>query len=272
MTHHTTLTFLGTGYATATRCYNTCFYLNSDGQSLLVDAGGGNQILNQLERAGIPLTDVHHLYLTHAHTDHVLGAVWVLRMVMQQMRKGLYEGTLHVYGHEKVLRVLLWICRETLPGKLTALIGERVIVHELASGDNFDLGDLHVTAFDIFSTKEKQFGFRAQLGSGKVLVCLGDEPYNANTRPFVEGADWLLSEAFCLYADRERFKPYEKHHSTARDAAMLAQELGVGSLVLYHTEDTALQTRKADYTAEAKECFSGNVFVPDDLETLVVEP
>lgn len=42
---------LGTGYATATHCYNTCFILKTPDTMLLVDAGGGNGILNQLEEA-----------------------------------------------------------------------------------------------------------------------------------------------------------------------------------------------------------------------------
>ena len=44
------LTMLGTGYATAMRCYNTCFLLQSADTLLMVDAGGGNGVLNQLER------------------------------------------------------------------------------------------------------------------------------------------------------------------------------------------------------------------------------
>lgn len=271
MANQTTLTMLGTGYATATRCYNTCFHLKNENDVLLVDAGGGNQILSRLEKSGLPLTAVHHLYLTHAHTDHVLGAVWVLRMVMQQMRKDAYDGCLHVYGHDKVLMVLRWICEQTLPGKLTALLGSRVVLHEVKNGDEFQVGRMKITAFDIYSTKEKQFGFRALLPKGKILVCLGDEPYNERSKPFLENADWLLSEAFCLYADRERYKPYEKHHSTARDAAILAGQLGVSNLVLYHTEDRSLSTRKARYTEEAENVFKGRVFVPDDLETIVVE-
>lgn len=265
-----TLTMLGTGYATATRCYNTCFTIKSACTTLLVDAGGGNTILNRLEEAGTPLASIHHLYLTHAHTDHVLGAVWVLRMVMQMSRKGAYDGTLHVYGHDKVLGVLEWICRQTLPAKLSSLIGSVVVLHEVKNGDTFGVADMTITAFDILSTKEKQFGFRAQWPDGMVLACLGDEPYNEAAKPYVEGAQWLLSEAFCLYADREKYKPYEKHHSTALDAARLAAALKAQNLVLYHTEDRSLSTRKKLYTAEAKTEFGGNVFVPDDLETITL--
>ena len=49
----TELTMLGTGNATVTRCYNTCFTIKTGKNILLVDAGGGNGILGQLEKAGI---------------------------------------------------------------------------------------------------------------------------------------------------------------------------------------------------------------------------
>ena len=41
----------GTGNAQATRCYNTCFAIKTDDGIFLVDAGGGNAILAQMERA-----------------------------------------------------------------------------------------------------------------------------------------------------------------------------------------------------------------------------
>lgn len=69
---NTELIILGTGNATVTRCYNTCFALKRDNEILLVDAGGGNGILSQLEKANIPLSDIHEIFVTHAHTDHIL--------------------------------------------------------------------------------------------------------------------------------------------------------------------------------------------------------
>ncbi|MBQ4508663.1 MAG: hypothetical protein II970_07190 [Paludibacteraceae bacterium] len=59
------ITMLGTGNALATRCYNTCFTLHDpSGEVLLVDAGGGNGILTQLEQAEIDLRLIRHLFLT----------------------------------------------------------------------------------------------------------------------------------------------------------------------------------------------------------------
>ena len=266
------ITMLGTGNATVSQIYNTCFVLQTPSTLMLVDAGGGNGILAQLKKVNVRISDIHHLFVTHAHTDHVLGVIWVIRMVAQC--KG-YEGLLHVYGNDKVMKVIKTIIDMILAKKQLAKVAERVVFHQLEDGDCFKVGDMKLECFDIQSTKEKQFGFRAELPSssdesGKplVLACLGDEPYNEQNRRYIVGADWMMCEAFCLYADRDTFKPYEKCHSTALDAGKLAEELGVKNLILYHTEEKTLANRKEKYTREAAENFKGRIFVPDDLEVI----
>lgn len=262
------LILLGTGNAMVTRCYNTCFALQQENEYFLVDAGGGNGIFNQLEKAGIPVTGIHRMFVTHAHTDHILGVVWVIRKIATSMSKGEYTGDFKLYGHEGVIEALRVFCRLTLPGKIVKYIGDRIMFCEVADGDRVEAVGMKLQFFDIASTKIKQFGFRADLPEGKVLACLGDEPYNERCREYVEQADWLLCEAFCLYSDREIFSPYEKHHSTALDAGRLAAVLGIKNLVLYHTEDKNLAVRKVKYTEEAASVFSGTVYVPDDLEKI----
>ena len=267
----TQITMLGTGSATVSQIYNTCFLLKTSSTLMLVDAGGGNGILAQLRKVNVQISDIHHLFVTHAHTDHVLGVIWVIRMVAQC--KG-YEGLLHVYGNDKVMKVIKTIIDMILAKKQLAKVAERVVFHQLEDGDCFEVGDMKLECFDIQSTKEKQFGFRAELPSSDesdkplVLACLGDEPYNEQNRRYIVGADWMMCEAFCLYADRDTFKPYEKCHSTALDAGKLAEELGVKNLILYHTEEKTLANRKENYTREAAENFKGRIFVPDDLEVI----
>lgn len=277
------ITMLGTGNATVSQIYNTCFVLQTSSTLMLVDAGGGNGILSQLKKANVQISDIHHLFVTHAHTDHVLGVIWVIRMVAQC--KG-YEGLLHVYGNDKVMKVIKTIIDMILAKKQLAKVAERVVFHQLEDGECFEVGDMKLECFDIQSTKEKQFGFRAELpgvsedcassdhvsednhAKPLVLACLGDEPYNEQNRRYIEGADWMMCEAFCLYADCDSFKPYEKCHSTALDAGKLAEELGVKNLILYHTEEKTLDNRKENYTREAAENFKGRIFVPDDLEVI----
>lgn len=267
----TQITMLGTGNATVSQIYNTCFVLQTPSTLMLVNAGGGNGILAQLKKVNVQISDIHHLFVTHAHTDHVLGVIWVIRMVAQCKE---YEGLLHVYGNDKVIKVIKTIIDMILAKKQLAKVAERVVFHQLEDGDCFEVGDMKLECFDIQSTKEKQFGFRAELPSSDesdkplVLACLGDEPYNEQNRRYIVGADWMMCEAFCLYADRDTFKPYEKCHSTALDAGKLAEELGVKNLILYHTEEKTLANRKENYTREAAENFKGRIFVPDDLEVI----
>lgn len=259
---------LGTGNAAVTRCYNTCFALETGGEYLLCDAGGGSGILRQLKAAGIGFGSIHHLIITHAHCDHLLGAVWVLRMVGTAMNGGSYEGKLHIYCHQTIADGLAAMTRLMLPAKIFALLGERILFHPVEDGLQTSILGHPVSFFDIRSTKLLQFGFTLGLGDGRRLCCLGDEPYNPACKGWVKGASWLLSEAFCLYGHRERFKPYEKHHSTVLDAAKLAEQLQIPHLVLWHTEDATLEERKQLYTAEARQAYHGDLYVPDDLEVI----
>ena len=94
------------------------------------------------------------------------------------------------------------------------------------------------------------------------------ETYNKCEEKYAKGSDWMFHEAFCLYGQRDIFNPYEKHHSTVKDASELAENLGVKNLVLYHTEDKNIKKRKELYGAEGREYYHGNLFVPDDLDVI----
>lgn len=262
------LIMLGTGNAMATKCYNTCFALKIGCEYFLVDAGGGNGIMLQLEKAEIKYQAIHNMFVTHAHTDHVLGVIWVIRKIAKLMSTEKYDGNLNIYCYKELQHIITTFCEMTLTAKLNKYIGNRIKFNIIDNGDSHTILGMEIHFFDIASTKMKQYGFRAILPNNKILVCLGDEPYNDVCKSYVEHCDWLLSEAFCLYEDCDVFKPYEKHHSTALDAGKLAEALKVANLVLYHTEDTTIDTRKKRYTSEAKIAFLGNVYVPDDLDII----
>jgi ribonuclease Z len=264
------LTILGTGNAAVSECYNTCCVLSDKEEYFLVDAGGGNRILKLLKDAGIELEDIHNIFVTHEHIDHVLGVIWLIRMIGQRMNQGKYEGDLRIYCHQELAEKIQTIASLTIQKKVCRHMGERIQFVKVESGEQREIMGCTVTFFDIASTKAKQFGFTMKLKNGGKFTCVGDEPYNEANYEYVKGSSWLLHEAFCLYAEADKFKPYEKHHSTVKEACQLAEELGVPNLLLYHTEETHLKERKELYTAEGQEYYHGNLYVPDDMEEFII--
>ncbi len=264
------LTMLGTGHALVTECYNTCFVISEDNKHFLVDGGGGNAILKQLKAADISLDQIHDVFITHKHIDHLLGIVWIVRVVCQNMMKNSYDGILNIYGHDEVLKLLRDMTRSLLWEREFAFIDDRIKLHEITDGQNVDIIGHDTTFFDVGSKKAKQFGFSMELSRHEMLTCCGDEPLTEKGKPYAENCKWLLHEAFCLYSERNIHKPYEKHHSTVKDACEMAENLGVPNLVLYHTEDDNIMDRKNLYTREGKMFYHGNLIVPDDLEVITL--
>ena len=261
------LTILGTGNATVTECYNTCFALSDGNRHFLVDTCGGNRILKVLKDTGIQLEDIHDIFITHEHIDHLLGVIWLIRMIGQKkIGQGKYEGNLRIYCHEELARSIRMIAELTIQKKVTKYFDDRILFVPVHHGETKEILGCPVTFFDIFSTKAKQFGFTMLLPNGVKFTCCGDEPYNEKDYEFVKGSDWLTHEAFCLYGEADKFKPYEKHHSTVKEACQLAEELQIPHLILYHTEEMHLKERKELYTREGREYYHGKLFVPDDLE------
>lgn len=264
------LTMLGTGHASVRKCYNTCFVISEEANHFLVDAGGGNGILTILDEEKIEIRQIHDMFVSHAHTDHMLGAIWMIRIIGHDICNEKYEGDFRVYCHKELTGILMNICEMTLLPKVLNLFGNRIRFITVEDGDVHKVLGRNVRFFDIHSTKIKQFGFSFDIEGELRLGFCGDEPLTEETVHNVEGCRWLMHEAFCLYSERDIFQPYRKHHSTVKDACEMAERLKVENLILYHTEETHLQERKKLYSEEGKAYFRGNLFVPNDREQIVL--
>ncbi|RII35328.1 MBL fold metallo-hydrolase [Clostridium chromiireducens] len=262
------INILGTGSAMVTKCYNTCFTLSKDDEHFLIDTGGGNTILTNLEKLDIPINRIHNMFISHNHNDHILGSVWIIRAVAQGILNNKYTGNLNIYCHETSIDAVKTISAFVLQKKFLDMFDSRIIFNKISDNYTVTILDRPTTFFDIHSTKDLQYGFRTLLSNGKFMTFLGDEPYRDAVKDYCENVDYLFHEAFCLYSQREIFKPYEKHHATAKDACKNAKELNVKNVILYHTEDKNLEKRKELYTNEGKEEFQGTIYVPDDLDII----
>ena len=262
------LTMLGTGSAGVTECYHTCFTVENEGEYLLADGGGGN-LLSRLRAAGVRWQDIRHVFVTHVHTDHLLGVFWLMRAIHYSKPQDLDGKTITFYGHDEVITLLRDMTVRMFPRE--DVLHPAIRFEVLEDGQEFSAVGHRLRAFDVGSAKTKQFGFSLYYGEGKKLTCCGDEPYHECEREYAENSTWLLHEAFCLKSEADIFHPYEKQHSTVTDACQTAEQLGVKNLLLYHTEEKNLSRRRELYTAEGRQYFSGNIVVPDDLDVLTIE-
>ena len=120
------LTILGTGNALVTECYNTCFVISDGDKHFMVDGGGGNGILTQLKRAGLDWKDMRHIFVTHKHLDHIMGIIWMVRMICQHMRSGVYEGEAYIYSHKEVIELIRSMSQALIRGKDVAMLDDRL--------------------------------------------------------------------------------------------------------------------------------------------------
>lgn len=67
------ITMLGVGAGGTRDLYNTCFLLSNEQGNLLVDTGGSIELLKRLEQVDIDFKTINNIFISHSHTDHILG-------------------------------------------------------------------------------------------------------------------------------------------------------------------------------------------------------
>lgn len=289
------ITMLGTGHAMTFQCFNTCCVYENENGKMLVDTGGGNQLLRQLQLAGVNTSEISAVFITHRHTDHIMGLPWLFRTIGGPGS----SQKLTLYLHADVMKVAKGMLELLFPEKLDAIMDSVAFV-EIAHGDETEILGRKFRFLDLNSPNVPQFGFSMTLGTGKRMVFHGDVPFDEVNRNEIQGADYLMHEAFNLASDKGGpggmppmgggmppvpggMPPMgggpmpggpggkggpKMGHSTVREAAGYAASLGVKSLILMHGSDNGLDTRKQDYIAEARQEFAGEIYAPNDLDVI----
>lgn len=261
------ITFLGTGNGNTLDFFNTCLVISNDNGYFLVDTGGGCEVRKRLSMANIELKEIKDIFISHSHTDHILGLIWMYKKLGIMKMHNEISDKVNVYCNEVVYEAIKGIAKYVLPEKLNEILDEVINYVILNDGDTYNICGVDYTFFDIHAKDTKQFGFKFEHNC-KNIFFMGDETLKIELYDMVKDADFIMHEAFCLDSEAEIFHPYEKNHSTALSAAKVMEELGVKTLLLYHTEDNLGNNRKDAYTKEAKMVFKGNVIVPDELEVI----
>ena len=243
--------------------------LQHDDKFLLVDTGGGMQILKQLRLSGIKVSDIHDVFISHFVIDHLLGLIPFIRIVLMSIKVGEYEGILNIYCDKEIKEIVDYIINVTFYEHHIKTYKDRVIYHNLQDGQEYDVIGYKMKILDTYSKATVQFGFEIILEDNKRLFYLGDVPCAEQNYEKVKNSDWVLHECLST-SENSKYSslPGAKTHSTVMGVCKNMNQLNVKNLILWHTSDENIETKKQRFLAEGKEYFDGNLYVPDDLDVI----
>ena len=261
------ITILGTSAMVPTKTRSqTAVFLKHDTDGFLFDCGEGTQ--RQFQYAGIPLTRITHLFISHWHGDHTQGITGVI----QSLGANEYQKTLHIFGPPGT--------EKRLAALKSAFVFELKIsfeVHEVASGKVLETEKLIVEA-ERLDHSIASFGYKiiekdrrrirmdvlkslgvpsgphlralsegkpskykdirlspkdcTQIVQGKQVVMLWDTKFSADLAAFAKGADILIAEG--TFGNELEEKAAAFRHMTAAQAATVAKKAKAGKLILIH--------------------------------------
>ena len=169
---------LGTGHGFVYNCYNTCFLLQNDDEYFLIDTGGSAHIIQNLEKLNIDLNKIHNIFISHSHTDHILGLFWLLKRMTGMVRTKKYDGLLNVYCNDEVANAIKNIYPYLYPDVYADIINKYLNIVVLNNNETKKITNREYTFFDVMASKNKLYGFETILDNDKKLVFLGDETCN----------------------------------------------------------------------------------------------
>jgi len=254
-------------------------------EKLLFDCGrGASQRLWQL---GIPLSGVTATFLTHLHSDHVVGIpdLWLTGWLpplfgrrVEPFRVWGPTGTKEMMFHlEKAYQadIRIRIEDEKLPPQ-----GASIVAEDISEGVVYQSNGVKVTAFDVDhgAAIKPAFGYRIDF-DGRSVVISGDTRFSENLIRFSKGADVVVHEV--AQAKEELLRKSEAarriigHHTSPEEAgtvfARLKPRLAVYShIVLLTTEPGIAAPTIPDLLAMTRKTYAGRLEVGEDLMTIEV--
>jgi ribonuclease Z len=170
------------------------------GKRLLFDAGRG--VSQRLWQLGFSLGSIDAVFLTHLHSDHLVGLpdLWLTGWL--QPEYGRRQKPLRLFGPPGV-KALAAALREGFGADVAyraekeglQLAGIAFDTQDI-SGEQilFDEGGVKVSAFEVdHGVVKPAYGFRIE-AAGKAIVLSGDTRYNENLIRHAQGADLLVHE------------------------------------------------------------------------------
>lgn len=261
--------FLGTGGGTMESRYKTCIFipLNKE-NNLILDTGGGAEIITQFVKAKIDPVSVSHIFISHLHFDHSLGLAPFL-FYLAVDRKEERPKKMRIYSNGRIIRGLKKLLEITGAGVLDRW-GKDLIWIELGMEKPIELVEgFSLTAFPAKGRPElKEDDLSCLMKASrpqKTILFTGDTAPNEYLEKYAKNVDLLIHDATLTH---QKVDLAHRHgHSTSRDAAELAERARAKQLVLTHIYREELVKESLE---EAKKYFSGPVYVAEDFTEIEI--
>lgn len=266
---HMKIKFLGTGAGTMESRYKTCIFIPLDKENnLILDTGGGAEIIAQFAKAEIDPIYVNHIFISHLHFDHSSGLAPFL-FYLAADRKEKRPEKMRIYSNSETIRGLKKLLEITGAGVLDRW-RKNLIWVELEMEKPIELvKSFSLTAFPAKGRpelKEDDLSCLIKISRlHKTILFTGDSAPNKYLEKYAENVDLLIHDATLTHKKADL--AHRHGHSTSRDAAELAERAGAKHLVLTHVYREELVKESLD---EAKKYFSGPVCIAEDFKEITV--
>ena len=247
-------------------------YLDRSGPSILVEAGDERLLFDcgrgttiRLTQLGVPLNEVIKVFLTHLHSDHVVGLSDLLLTPWATTHaEDRRETPLEVWGPTGTKNMMSHLQQAysfDIDGRISRLSPEGIAVHnhEIEEGVIFERGGVMVTAFLVdHGSNAPAFGYRVDY-DGNAVALSGDTRFSENLIRFSEGVDVLIHEA--MVAEH----PAIRSHTTFAEAGEVFSRVNPKLAVFAHAASIT-----PDSVARTREKFSGRLVDGTDMMTIEV--
>ena len=153
------LIMLGVGNGGTLDLYNTCFVIQNETGNFLIDTGGGIEIIKRLNQTNIDYKSLKHIFISHSHTDHILGIFWMFKKIGRLAMRNEVTEKINLYCNDEVYEAIEQVSKYILPKKMMDAIYEVVNFIILQDGDKYNINGIDYEFFDIMARGAKQFGF-----------------------------------------------------------------------------------------------------------------
>jgi ribonuclease Z len=260
--------------------------MNRFGPSILVEAGGqkflfdaGRGALQRLGQLGVRWQDVDGVFLTHLHSDHVVGFpdLWLTGWLVNPGRdrplpvwgpRGTRKMMSHLeQAYEFDIRIRLYDDRASPDGVV-------ILAEDISEGTILEKAGVRIMAFEVDHKPVKPaFGYRIDYG-GRSVVLSGDTRVSQNLIRHAQGVDLLVHEVAAAElmlrttARPERTKAVIDHHVTPEQAGEVFDKTKPRLAVYSHIVPPT--TTEQDLIPPTRKVYAGPLEVGEDLMVIEV--